>query len=386
VVVFSTGNGANADVGCTSHGSLGKHKVTVEGVASEPTAAAPSTSPTGPPVGSPPQPRTDPTEGEGNDWHLVAFMGVDGDTFDGNANLDPDSSVGTPNSVLACDSSDFQINCEHLINRNDDGNEVLFIAGNGLCSARAKLNDILRSQPDVHLADLSMNICKEGVESSVTGSFLNRGGNNPEDPWIGIAERDHFASTAQRLIIWGENSWGNENTAHASLKENNCGVKVCVRGPPPPASSSVVEISITHVSGFDARDGRWALIDFHALDEFGSFVETSSGSQPLHSWLPQGAEVIVKPVSGSAFTKIVFVVGDATEAIIDVTWADSSGGTFHTSQNIPLNHASSQPLDGPWSQNDKTTWSCNTVDLQNLETAHAGGWWSNVTSSEHPSR
>ena len=81
------------------------------------------------------------------------------------------------------------------------------------------------------------------------------------------------------------------------------------------------------------------------------------------SWLPQGAEVIVKPVSGSAFTKIVFVVGDATEAIIDVTWADSSGGTFHTSQNIPLNHASSQPLDGPWSQNDKTTWTCKTSKL-----------------------
>jgi hypothetical protein len=154
----------------------------------------------------------------------------------------------------------------------------------------------------------------------------------------------------------------------------------------PTSSSSVIEISITHVSGFDTRDGQWALINFYALDEFGSFVETSLGSQPLYSWLPQGAEVIVTPVFGSAFTKIAFVVGDATEAIIDVTWADSSGGTFHTNHNIMLNHASSQPLDGPWSQDDKTTWSYNIVDLQNLETAYAGGWWSNVTSSEHPTR
>ena len=105
----------------------------------------------------------DPTEVEGNDWNLVAFMGVDGDMFDGDTKLDPGSSVGTPNSVLTCDSSDFQINYEHLINRNDDGNEILFITGNGLYSARAKLNDILRSQPDPYLADLSMNICKQAV-------------------------------------------------------------------------------------------------------------------------------------------------------------------------------------------------------------------------------
>ena len=156
-------------------------------------------------------------------------MGVDGNMFEGNTNLDPGSSVGSPNAALECDSSDFQINYEHLIDRNDDGTEILFIAGNGLYSARAGLNDILRIQPVPYLADLSMTVCEQGVESSITGSFLNRGNNNPEDPWIGIAEGDHFASTAQRLIIWGENSWGSDTSAHVSLKENNCGVKVYVR-------------------------------------------------------------------------------------------------------------------------------------------------------------
>ena len=82
-------------------------------------------------------------------------MGVDGTMFDGVTNLDPGNSYGTPVlDGLACTSLDFQIQYDDLINRNEDGNEMLFITGNRLYWARVGLNDILRVQSDAGLLSL----------------------------------------------------------------------------------------------------------------------------------------------------------------------------------------------------------------------------------------
>jgi hypothetical protein len=180
------------------------------------------------------EPCDDPTKVEGNSWNLVAFSGVDGTAFDGDTDLDPGRSYGNPTEDPGCTTPDFQINYEHLINHNDDGNQILFITGNEEYSARAELNDILRTQKSVYKADLGMDICKQGVvETSITGSLLKRDG-RVEDPMIGIAAGNMNLAYHQKLIIWAEGSV--KSYQHNYLKENNCGVKVYVSGDPSAAA------------------------------------------------------------------------------------------------------------------------------------------------------
>jgi hypothetical protein len=165
----------------------------------------------------------DPTEEE-DGWNQVAFMGVDGTMFDGNTNLSPCASYGSPNPT-----SDFQISYDHLIHGPDGDNEILFITGNGRYWARTELNNALRTSRQIKTdqGTTPMDICKLGVESSVIGSVLMREG-TLEDPWIGMADGGHFASAAQGLILWGEHAWC-YYPEQLFLKEKNGGVKVYVR-------------------------------------------------------------------------------------------------------------------------------------------------------------
>ena len=134
-----------------------------------------------------------------------------------------------------------------------------------------------------------------------------------------------------------------------------------------------MEISITHVGGF-APQG-WTLNNVVALDDFGSFVETSFKGDKVS--FPQGAEVIVTPLSCSPLSKLAFSTQDAKEVIISVTY-EIAGETFHATHTTRVPHWSRPPRDGgPWKPKDDydpTHWSYTFVDLENLNTTHASSW------------
>jgi hypothetical protein len=71
-----------------------------------------------------------------------------------------------------------------------------------------------------------MDICKEGIELSVTAGSVLNGPANTKNPRIGIADGGHFNSMAQGLIMWGENL---VHGKYSFLKERNWGVKVYAR-------------------------------------------------------------------------------------------------------------------------------------------------------------
>ena len=211
--------------------------------------------------------------------------------------------------------------------------------------------------------------------STAKGAFLSKEPMAWTFESISDTARD-FASVVLVIPSWGgaHLKFSDENTFTADAPD---GTKMEGKRGGPAAPPSVMKISITH-SGPDP----WELNKVVALDDSGSLVETSFGDSRVK--YPQGAEVIVTPVSGSTVKKLAFSTQDAKEVIIDVTWADNAGGTFHTTHPTQVVHWSNRPRNGgawQWNDNwDHTHWSYTFVDLENLETTHASSW-SNIISN-----
>jgi hypothetical protein len=156
---------------------------------------------------------------------MFQLSGVEGKAFLGNTNLESTKSYNCPNNLdpssVTPTTADFQCSFDDITNIR---NEVLFVTGDRSIWAKASYEDIARGGTEPFVANTVFQRCICSTESSVTGSILNRA-DLPEEPWISIADGDHFSGIRADLMIWGENG----NTEHASLRANRGGVNVYIR-------------------------------------------------------------------------------------------------------------------------------------------------------------
>lgn len=183
-------------------------------------------------------------------WNLIAWAQGYGGMFNGNTNLHPDATFGIPPADMdnfPLSQSDFQIPYRHLLGPNDPGNDILFITGDHLIwgymhyESAWTTNGLESQYPFNRLS--SQEICCSGGNIVVTacqndgiGVVLNCGHilYRPalEDPWISIANGDHFTGYNRNhehledLMVWGESNYANDGS---HLKNNHNGMKVYIR-------------------------------------------------------------------------------------------------------------------------------------------------------------
>ena len=151
--------------------------------------------------------------------------------FDGNTNLDPDSTYGTqaPLGDLTPFSAvgDFQINYRSLLAPSNTGNDILFITADHVVWGMMHWETAFPLQavfPFNSVGGISLQsyCCSGGnvVWKSCTGvvglgvqkncgHILFRG-TATEDPWISTAHGNHNAGYLKNLgfMIWGEDNYG----------------------------------------------------------------------------------------------------------------------------------------------------------------------------------
>jgi hypothetical protein len=159
---------------------------------------------------------------------MVAHMsGVDGKAFLGNTNLlESTKSYNCPNNLdpssVTPTTADFQCSFDDIINIR---NEVLFVTGDrSIWADKGSYEDITHGGTDPFaVANTEFQRCVCGIESSITGSILNR----PEileDPLIAIADGDSYDGSRAGLMIWGESG----STDNSFLRFYHGGVNVYI--------------------------------------------------------------------------------------------------------------------------------------------------------------
>lgn len=174
-------------------------------------------------------PTNDDLDNEG--WQLIAWAKPVGGMFNGNTNLHPDASYGSappPGTTDLTNWNDFQINYRSLLAPSDVGNDILFITGDHKVWGHMHWESAWPLRTVSPFTSTSSNVCCSGgntvwksCEYDGLGIQKNCGhilyrSSGGEDPWISIANGDHFAGynrggqnkdTAGNnvdLMVWGE--------------------------------------------------------------------------------------------------------------------------------------------------------------------------------------
>lgn len=163
-------------------------------------------------------------------WQLIAWARPVEGMFNGNTNLHPDASYGSappPGTTDLTNLNDFQINYRSLLASSDVGNDILFITGDHKVWGHMHWESAWPLQAVSPFTSTSSNVCCNGGNTvwksceydglgiqKNCGHILYRPAS--EDPWISIANGDHFAGYNRGgqnkdtdgnnvdLMVWGE--------------------------------------------------------------------------------------------------------------------------------------------------------------------------------------